>query len=214
MRLRDLPRLPLLALIVSLLSLSVSLSPACAAVPAKVPTVPYAAAFNGVYLYFSPNGNATAAIVEQIDNAVANIRVQAYYLTSPQIIDALVAAHLRGVPIEVVADRSQIKRQRPGVITLAEAGIPVWYDARHAIAHNKIILVDDNTIITGSFNFTKAAETANAENLVIIQNRTPIQYAYTTNFNAHKAHSIPHPVPEKNLFVPSFLRPLAPPSED
>jgi len=50
-------------------------------------------------------------------------------------------------------------------------GVTTYIDSRHAIAHNKIIIIDKETVITGSFNFTKAAEEKNAENLLIIRNK-------------------------------------------
>ena len=68
------------------------------------------------------------------------------------------------------------------------AGIPIWIDARHAIAHNKIMIIDGATILTGSFNFTKNAEENNAENLLVI--RSPeLATKYAANWNAHLEHS-------------------------
>jgi phosphatidylserine/phosphatidylglycerophosphate/cardiolipin synthase-like enzyme len=66
--------------------------------------------------------------------------------------------------------------------------IPTFIDARHAIAHNKIIIIDKTTTITGSFNFTKAAQERNAENLLIIRSRE-IAQAYLDNWYIHKEHS-------------------------
>ncbi len=62
---------------------------------------------------------------------------------------------------------------------------------RSRIAHNKIMVIDANTVITGSFNFTKAAEDRNAENLLIIKNRD-LAARYTENWNAHAQHSVPY----------------------
>jgi phosphatidylserine/phosphatidylglycerophosphate/cardiolipin synthase-like enzyme len=72
---------------------------------------------------------------------------------------------------------------------VANSGIPTFIDARHAIAHNKIIVVDRNVLITGSFNFTKAAEEKNAENLLIMKGNKPLVDAYIRNFSEHKEHS-------------------------
>ena len=62
-------------------------------------------------------------------------------------------------------------------------------DARHAIAHNKIMIIDRRTIITGSFNFTRQAEHENAENLLVIKGRPDLAHAYVQNFLQHQAHS-------------------------
>ena len=66
--------------------------------------------------------------------------------------------------------------------------IPTFIDARHAIAHNKIIIIDKAITITGSFNFTKAAQERNAENLLIVRSRE-IAKAYLDNWYIHKEHS-------------------------
>jgi phosphatidylserine/phosphatidylglycerophosphate/cardiolipin synthase-like enzyme len=42
-------------------------------------------------------------------------------------------------------------------------------DAEHRIAHNKVMVIDGQTVIAGSFNFTKSAETRDAENLLVIR---------------------------------------------
>jgi phosphatidylserine/phosphatidylglycerophosphate/cardiolipin synthase-like enzyme len=74
---------------------------------------------------------------------------------------------------------------------LANQGVPTMIDANHAIAHHKVIVIDGETVLTGSFNFTKAAPEKNAENLLII--RDPALAAqYTANWQAHAQHSQPY----------------------
>ncbi len=72
---------------------------------------------------------------------------------------------------------------------MAHAGIPTYIDDRHAIAHNKIMILDRSTLITGSFNFTKAAEEKNAENLLVIKGNKILVDRYIRNFVGHKEHS-------------------------
>jgi phosphatidylserine/phosphatidylglycerophosphate/cardiolipin synthase-like enzyme len=66
--------------------------------------------------------------------------------------------------------------------------VPTFIDSKHAIAHNKIMIIDRETLITGSFNFTKAAEEKNAENLLIIKSKD-LSKIYIDNWKAHKTHS-------------------------
>ena len=68
------------------------------------------------------------------------------------------------------------------------AGIPTYIDAKHAIAHNKIIIIDRRIVITGSFNFTRAAEENNAENLLIITS-PELAEKYLQNWQTHRDHS-------------------------
>ncbi len=140
-------------------------------------------------VYFSPHGGATEAVVREIDGAKNEILVQAYSFTSAPIAKALVAAKKRGIKIEVVLDKSQRKEKYTSADFVAHAGIPTYIDDRHAIAHNKIIIIDKQTLITGSFNFTKAAEEKNAENLLVLKGNKPLVERYIQNFMEHKGHS-------------------------
>jgi phosphatidylserine/phosphatidylglycerophosphate/cardiolipin synthase-like enzyme len=139
-------------------------------------------------VYFSPNGGCTDAIVKEIAKAKSEILVQAYSFTSAPIAKALVAAHKRGVKVEAILDKSQRSEKYTSAAFLANSRIPTFIDARHAIAHNKIILIDRETVITGSFNFTKAAEEKNAENLVIIKSKE-LAGIYIDNWKKHLEHS-------------------------
>jgi phosphatidylserine/phosphatidylglycerophosphate/cardiolipin synthase-like enzyme len=144
-----------------------------------------------IEVYFSPNGGCTDAIVKTLGQAKNTLLIQAYSFTSAPIAKAVVDAHKRGVQVNVILDKSQLTEQYSSADFLAHAGIKVQIDDKHKIAHNKIMIIDSNTVITGSFNFTKAAEEGNAENLLIIQS-TELAAKYIENWNAHSAHSEPY----------------------
>lgn len=144
-----------------------------------------------VSVYFSPHGGATDAIVRAIDSARREILVQAYSFTSVPIAKALVNAYNRGVHVVVVLDKSQRSEKYSAADFLANMGIPTYIDSQHPIAHNKVICIDRNVLITGSFNFTKPAA-KNAENCLIMRNNPQLVKAYMDNFFAHKQHSQPY----------------------
>ena len=140
-------------------------------------------------MYFSPHGGCTDAIVKEITGAQKSIHIQAYSFTSTAIAKALVEAHGRGVEITVILDKSNRTKNYSAADFVAHAEIPCFIDAQHAIAHNKIMLIDGQTMITGSFNYTKAAETSNAENLLVIHDHPKLYAAYEQNFQHHLGHS-------------------------
>jgi len=142
----------------------------------------------GVQVFFSPNGGATQAAVSALKSATNNILVQAYSFTSAPLAEALVAAKRRGISVKIILDRSQRTEKYSEADFFEHSGIPTLVDARHAIAHNKIMIIDGFVILTGSFNFTKAAEEKNAENLLIINDAT-LAKAYIQNWKAHEQHS-------------------------
>ena len=139
-------------------------------------------------IYFSPNGGAQQSLVNTIGQARESVYVQAYSFTSAPIAKALVDAHNRGVKVEAILDKSQRKATYTGATFLRNEGIPVWIDAAHAIAHNKVMVIDGQTVVTGSFNFTKAAEEKNAENLLIIRD-SGLAKLYRENWEKHQQHS-------------------------
>ncbi len=114
--------------------------------------------------------------------------VQAYSFTSVPITKALLNAHKRGVKVEVILDKSQRTEQYSSATFFFNAGIPTKIDAQDAIAHNKVMIIDGETVITGSFNFTKAAEENNAENLLVIHDRK-LADRYERNWQEHEKHS-------------------------
>jgi len=144
-----------------------------------------------IKVFFSPKGGCTEAVVENVGKAKSTVLVQAYSFTSAPIAKALVDAAKRGVKVQVILDKSQRTEKYSGADFLLHEGVPTFIDAKHAIAHNKIMVIDSHTILTGSFNFTKAAEENNAENLLVIDD---VLFAkkYTENWQNHLGHSEPY----------------------
>ena len=142
-----------------------------------------------LHAFFSPNGGCTDAVVSAIDQAKKSVLVQAYSFTSAPIAQALVNAKKRGVDIHVILDKSQRSERYSGATYLANEGIPVSIDSEHRIAHNKVMIIDGQTVITGSFNFTKSAESGNAENVLLILHAPELASKYTENWKLHLAHS-------------------------
>ena len=144
-------------------------------------------------VYFSPKGGCTEAIVKNLDQAERYVLIQAYSFTSKPIANALVSAHKRGVKVEVLLDKSQRNGKGSKLAQLVEAGIPVSIDTKHSIAHNKVMIIDGITVITGSFNFTTAAEDKNAENLLVLHDKA-VAKKYHDNWSRHQQHSEPYQI--------------------
>lgn len=141
--------------------------------------------------YHSPKGGCTDAILKELRQARREILFQAYSFTSKDIAQALIEAKMRGVRVEAVLDKSNEHEHDSQLGHLLQQGLAPLLDTHHAIAHNKVIVIDRKILLTGSFNFTHAAEHENAENLVIIKGHPDLVADYCQNFASHKAHSQP-----------------------
>ena len=162
------------------------------ATAARPPTPVTVPAQGTIEVAFSPPGGATAAIVQAVGEARQRVWVQAYSFTSAPIARAVLSAAKRGVEVKVVLDRSQRTQKYSVADFFANQGVPVYIDDQHAIAHNKVMVIDSGTLITGSFNFSRAAEQANAENLLIFRGNPALQQLYADNFRFHLSHSTPY----------------------
>jgi len=138
-----------------------------------------------IQVYFSPKGGCTDAIVKAINAAKKEILLQAYSFTAGRITQALVAAKKRKVKVSVILDH---KQGHDKAEIIHAAGVIVLSDGEHAIAHNKIIIVDRSVVVTGSFNFSYAAENNNAENLLVIDD-PKLAALYVANWRKHAKHS-------------------------
>ena len=150
--------------------------------------------------FYSPKGGCTEAIVYELSRARSEILVQAYSFTSKPIAQALVEAKGRGVHVEIVLDKSNEQETYTELAFFMEQGLTPLIDSHHAIAHNKIIIIDRRTLLTGSFNFTHQAEAENAENLLILKGHGELAKTYIQNFALHKAHSQPAVLKQPQAF--------------
>lgn len=143
---------------------------------------------------FTPGDNAAALVISAIRDARQLIHVQAFSFTHRAIANALIAAQHRGVDVALIADSRQTDRIATSVVRyLAASGVPVYLDGAHASAHNKVMVIDPDTapvMITGSYNFTHAAQYRNAENLLILRGNHAITKAYDANWLRHRQHAL------------------------
>jgi phosphatidylserine/phosphatidylglycerophosphate/cardiolipin synthase-like enzyme len=151
------------------------------------------------HVCFTPGQDCTELIVSEIAQARSEILVQAYSFTSVPILSALKAAHDRGVDVRVIVDKTSARISKSGsrysaATYLTNAGIQAWVDVHVSIAHNKVMVIDKVTVITGSFNFTAAAQNHNAENLLVIRD-TELARLYGDNWRRRQAVSTPYSGP-------------------
>lgn len=161
------------------------------------PAPPVFPAQGTVQVAFTPWDNAEALIVDNIRRAKRQILVQSFSFTSRALANALIAAKRRGVDVQVMADREQtFGGESNRIPDLAQAGIPVALEVRYQSAHNKVMVLDagtaDAALITGSYNWTYAAQYKNAENVLILRHNPDIVNAYAANWRRHFTDALPY----------------------
>lgn len=168
---------------------------AAAAAGAFQPALPVApfAATGTIQYAFTADDRADLMIIAAIDAAQSQVLMQAYSLTHRRITDALIHAKRRGLEVAVIVDQEQARANPAVSRDLARAGVPLLFDAHHSAAHNKVIILDsgqaDCAVVTGSFNFTYAAQHRNAENALVLRGNPLLCDAYFNNWRRHQLHS-------------------------
>ncbi len=134
---------------------------------------------------FSPAGNCAAVISALIAEANSSIHIEIYTFTNTALADALVAAKDRGVDVEVFMDGSEADNDNIAVVSiLNQGGVPLKiYSPPNGIVHDKVAIIDDKIVITGSYNWSYSANDDNDENLLVL-NSTSLASQYEANFES------------------------------
>jgi phosphatidylserine/phosphatidylglycerophosphate/cardiolipin synthase-like enzyme len=133
------------------------------------------------------------AVLTAIKDARTTIRIQMYSLTVEEVVAELVNAKRRGIDVRAIVDRDQLQHDRNDsrrIAALVAAGVPVLVDTVPGLMHNKVMVVDDDTVLTGSFNYTWGAEHLNAENLIVLHDPA-LAAEYMRYWNQRAAQSQP-----------------------
>jgi phosphatidylserine/phosphatidylglycerophosphate/cardiolipin synthase-like enzyme len=140
---------------------------------------------------FSPNQGSLDLVLKAINSAKSNICMASFIFTSKPVANALIAAKKRGVEVKVVADEGASSKRYAATQYLANQGLAIRLNANYKIMHNKFIVVDNQTVETGSFNYTQAAATKNAENVIVLWNHPQVAAKYGDECNRLFAEAQP-----------------------
>eukprot|EP00667_Euglena_gracilis_P024131 EG_transcript_27581 len=104
---------------------------------------------------------------DKLKGAQKSIDICVFNITCDFITKQVIEAHKRGVKVRIISDNAQAQTQHSDIPELRSAGIPVRTDKSPALMHHKFCVIDGKLLLNGSFNWTMAAVTSNAENVVI-----------------------------------------------
>jgi phosphatidylserine/phosphatidylglycerophosphate/cardiolipin synthase-like enzyme len=116
--------------------------------------------------YFAPEDDVMAKLVSYVQGAAKSVHYMIYTFTHADLSAAMIASAKKGVEVQgVIENRGASQGSLPDLFC---AGLPVKTDGNPYTMHHKVIIIDGETVITGSFNFTKSADTVNDDNVLVI----------------------------------------------
>lgn len=117
--------------------------------------------------YFSPGETCLNAIISHITKAKNNLAICVFTISDDRITQAIKQAHGRGVKVKVLTDNEKLFDKGSDIRELAQYGIAIRIDDTSNHMHHKFALIDNQIVLTGSYNWTRSAARYNHENLVV-----------------------------------------------
>jgi cardiolipin hydrolase len=118
--------------------------------------------------YFSPGPNCRIAIEQAMETALSELLICVFTISDDRLSDAIMAAHRSGLTVRVISDNDKMHDRGSDVERLSQAGVDVRIDCSPEHMHHKFMVIDGHTVMTGSYNWTRSAETRNEENIIAV----------------------------------------------
>lgn len=147
---------------------------------------------SSVEVGFSPGGTAQRLILKSLAEAKESIDVATYSFTSKPVADELTQASVRGVKIRVLADKKE-SQHYTRIRYLSEQGISVRVSDNYQSMHNKFMVIDNDAVQTGSYNYSASANDKNAENVIVLSGDERSTRKFSEEFNRLWQESTPLP---------------------
>ncbi len=144
----------------------------------------------GLSVYFSPNGGAREALLNEVATAATSIRFMVFSFSDKRLAEIMLARRKAGVNVEGIFDDCQISKFSM-FYPLLDAGVNVYRDGNQALLHHKVIIIDGETVIAGSYNYSMSADIGNNEDLVILRSRA-VAAVFNEEFERLKRGAIEH----------------------
>jgi phosphatidylserine/phosphatidylglycerophosphate/cardiolipin synthase-like enzyme len=124
-----------------------------------------------INVHFSPGNNVERILAGRIEKAEKSIHFMAFSFTSDPLGEAMIKKFKSGVKVFGLFEKKETKKKESEYHKMKLEGIPVKLDRTKGNMHHKVIIIDEEIVITGSYNFSKNANKVNDENTIIIADR-------------------------------------------
>lgn len=125
--------------------------------------------------FFSPGEACRNVIIDQIQRAVNRINICVFTISDDTITNAIIDSHKRGRSVRLITDNDKSLDAGSDIERLAKEGIAVKMDSTPNHMHHKFMVVDDNSLITGSYNWTLSAARYNHENVLLTKETSVVK---------------------------------------
>ena len=133
-------------------------------------------------VYFSPGDECKNAILYQMKQATKSIEICVFTISDNDISQQIIVSSKKGIQVKIITDDDKINDIGSDIKEMSDTGIPIRVDGTRSLMHNKFCIVDQQTIITGSYNWTNSAADRNYEN-ILVNNDFSVVKSYQHEFD-------------------------------
>ncbi|MBU0470673.1 MAG: DUF1669 domain-containing protein [Nanoarchaeota archaeon] len=119
-------------------------------------------------VYFCPEDHCAYQVKKELKKAEKSIYFLTFSFTNQEIANTILLKNLEGLAVKGVMEARQISKYSRYQQFLNN-GIEVVKDKNKNNMHHKVFIIDNSTVITGSFNPTQGGDENNDENVLIIK---------------------------------------------
>lgn len=117
--------------------------------------------------YFSPGNDCVNAIIDTLRNAKKSVNICVFTISDDKITAEIIACHRKGISVKVLTDNEKLHDLGSDIEKLAKMGLAVRIDNTTAHMHHKFMIVDNQILVNGSYNWTRSAALSNEENIIV-----------------------------------------------
>ncbi|HAS40423.1 MAG TPA: nuclease [Microscillaceae bacterium] len=133
-------------------------------------------------IYFSPGDACLNAINHALSKARQTINICVFTISDNRITNNIIACHQSGIKVRVITDDDKTQDKGSDIYQMHQAGIPIRTDETPNHMHHKFAIIDNDTLITGSYNWTRSAAQYNHENIFITYDKGSLK-SYQEEFD-------------------------------
>ena len=160
--------------------------------PSSPSDTPYPSfTIDGIFIenYFAPEDEVMNKVIKAVENAKTYIHFMAFSFTDDALADVMIQKKNQGIALGGIFETRGANTEYSQCQTLLSAGADISLDGNPSTFHHKVIVIDDTTVILGSFNFSSNANESNDENLLIVHDSS-LATAYEQEYQRMKLQSV------------------------
>jgi cardiolipin hydrolase len=145
----------------------------------KIKSLPFNDADNKAF--FSHHDDIRDFVIKTLKAANKDLKICMFTISDDPIAETIAGCHKMGIQVRIITDDGKIFDKGSDIYSLDRMGIKIKIDSFRSLMHHKFVIIDNQKLLTGSYNWTRTGADVNNENVLITTKKSIVQ-AYKNEF--------------------------------